>query len=55
MHLMTRKILTKYVFCYQWLFIILGNQLFNPKYLSDYKDHSFLWLKTMNYARLKAP
>ncbi len=23
------------------LFIILGNQLFNPKYLSDYKDHIF--------------
>ena len=23
------------------LFIILGNQLFNPKYLSDYKDHTF--------------
>ena len=23
------------------LFIILGNQLFNPKYLSEYKDHSF--------------
>ncbi len=23
------------------LFVILGNQLFNPKYLSDYKDHSF--------------
>ena len=23
------------------LFIILGNQLFNPKYLSPYKDHLF--------------
>ncbi len=23
------------------LFIILGNQLFNPKYLYDYKDHTF--------------
>ena len=23
------------------LFIILGNQLFNPKYLSPYKDHTF--------------
>ena len=23
------------------LFIILGNQLFNPKYLSEYKDHTF--------------
>ena len=23
------------------LFIILGNQLFNPKYLSQYKDHTF--------------
>ncbi len=23
------------------LFIILGNQLFNPKYLSNYKDHTF--------------
>ena len=23
------------------LFIILGNQLFNPKYLTDYKDHTF--------------
>ena len=23
------------------LFLILGNQLFSPKYLSDYKDHIF--------------
>ena len=23
------------------LFIILGNQLFNPKYLKKYKDHTF--------------
>ena len=23
------------------LFIILGNQLFNPQYFKDYKDHTF--------------
>ena len=23
------------------LFLILGNQLFNPKYLTEYKDHIF--------------
>ena len=23
------------------LFLILGNQLFDPKYLKNYKDHSF--------------
>ena len=23
------------------LFIVLGNQLFSPKYLNDFKDHTF--------------
>ena len=23
------------------LFLIMGNQLFNPKYLQDYSDHTF--------------
>jgi deoxyribodipyrimidine photolyase-related protein len=23
------------------LFIVLGNQLFSPKYFADYKDHTF--------------
>ena len=30
------------------LFIILGNQLFNPKYLSAYKDHLFFMAEDYN-------
>ena len=30
------------------LFIILGNQLFNPKYLSQYKDHLFFMAEDYN-------
>ena len=30
------------------LFIILGNQLFNPKYLSPYKDHLFFMAEDYN-------
>ena len=30
------------------LFIILGNQLFNPKYLSPYKDHIFFMAEDYN-------
>ena len=30
------------------LFLTLGNQLFNPKYFSKYKDHIFLWQKIMD-------
>ena len=26
---------------YMKLFLLLGNQLFSPKYLNDFKDHTF--------------
>ena len=30
-----------YIFLIMKLFLIMGNQLFNPKYLQDYSDHTF--------------
>ena len=35
------------------LFLILGNQLFDPKYLKNYRDHSFFMCEDYGYAPMR--
>ena len=51
---MTRLIPLKlYILDFMKLFLILGNQLFNTKYLNNYKDHIFFMAEDMIYVHMK--